>query len=88
VSGIALVKGEQRQGRINRIGQTEDADVHDLVTDTALDRRARKRLEHKYALGDIFQSKTEGLDDTGLAHYIAQHRATRKRRPPLAHVAA
>ena len=81
MSGTALVRGEQRQGRIDRIGQTGDVDVHDLVTDTKLEERARKRLETKYALGDIFQSSTEGLDDAGLAHYIAQHRAKKPKRP-------
>jgi len=66
---------EQRNGRIHRIGQNDDVTIHDLVSDTQFEARQRKRLKTKYAMGDIFQSPTEALDDTGLAHFIASARA-------------
>lgn len=65
----------QRQGRINRIGQTEDIDLVDLVADHPSERRNRERLETKYGLRSIMTSPMEGLDDTGIAGYLAQARA-------------
>lgn len=60
----------QRQGRINRIGQKNPVELIDLIADHELDRRARKRLATKYNLRELLTSPLEGIDDTGLAHYL------------------
>jgi superfamily II DNA/RNA helicase len=65
----------QRQGRINRVGQTEDVELIDLVANHPAERRARKRLADKYELRDIMTSPLEGLDDSGLAGYLQRARA-------------
>jgi hypothetical protein len=56
--------------------------VRDYVTDTPYERRARRRLERKQALADVFQSPSELLDDTGLAAEIQAARAARRDRAP------
>lgn len=68
---------EQRTARIDRLGQKQAITVHNLMADHPLEQRARQRLGRKYELGSIFQSPTEALDDTGLAHAITQARARR-----------
>lgn len=68
----------QRQGRINRVGQTEDVELADLVANHPAERRARKRLTDKYGLRSIMTSPLEGLDETGIAGYLHQIRAGRQ----------
>jgi superfamily II DNA or RNA helicase len=65
----------QRNGRIHRIGQTEDVELLDLVADHSSERRARARLETKYGLRDIMTSPLDGLDDSGIAGYLNQAKA-------------
>ncbi|WP_431860168.1 helicase-related protein [Azospirillum sp.] len=65
----------QRNGRIDRIGQTEDVELLDLVADHPAERRARKRLADKYELRDIMTSPLEGLDDRGIAGYLHRVKA-------------
>lgn len=65
----------QRQGRIHRIGQTEDVELIDLVADHPAEQRARKRLADKYELRQIMTDPLEGLDDSGLARHLARVRA-------------
>lgn len=60
----------QRNGRINRIGQTHDVELIDLVANHPDETRARKRLATKYALRDALTTPMEGLDDTGLALFL------------------
>lgn len=72
VSQTAMVHA-QRNGRVHRMGQTEDVELIDLVANHKAERTARKRLETKYELRDIMTSSLEGLDDTGVAGYL--HRA-------------
>jgi hypothetical protein len=67
----------QRNGRINRIGQTNDVDLIDLVTDHPEEARNRDRLTRKYALRDMMTTPMESLDDTGLAHFIRQRQIAR-----------
>jgi hypothetical protein len=64
----------QRNGRINRVGQANDVDLIDLVSDHPAEARARERLTNKYALRDALTTPMEGLDDTGLAYFIRQRR--------------
>lgn len=64
----------QRNGRIHRIGQTEDVELIDLVANHPSERRNRERLETKYGLRDVMTSPLEGLDDRGLAGYLKQAR--------------
>lgn len=65
----------QRGARIHRMGQTEDVELMDLVADHPTERRARKRLENKYDLRSIMTSPLEGLDETGVASYLAKVKA-------------
>lgn len=60
----------QRAGRIHRIGQNKDIELIDLIADHEMERRARKRLATKYNLRELLTSPLEGIDDTGLAHYL------------------
>lgn len=62
----------QRQGRIARIGQQNDVDLVDLVSDHPSEVRRRKRIATKYDLRDLLTSPLDGLDDTGLAYHLAQ----------------
>ncbi|HVM98309.1 MAG TPA: DEAD/DEAH box helicase, partial [Candidatus Acidoferrales bacterium] len=73
---------EQRNGRINRVGQTQDVDLFDVVTPTPFEQRARNRLARKGDLRSIFTDPGEGLDDQGLAGYIGRARAQRLDNPP------
>ena len=65
----------QRKGRIYRLGQKQDVDVVDLVSNTDFERRACERLTRKYDLRKTFVDAGESMDDTGLAAYIARARA-------------
>lgn len=65
----------QRNGRIHRIGQTEDVELFDLHADHPEERMARDRLARKYGLRDIVTSPLDGLDDTGLAGMLARIRS-------------
>lgn len=62
----------QRNGRIFRTGQRNDVELIDMVADHPEERRARDRLAKKYGLRELMTSSMEGLDDTGVAHYIRQ----------------
>ena len=70
----------QRNGRINRIGQTSDVELIDLVSDHPEERRSRDRLLKKYALRDALTTPMEGLDDTGLAYYLTRRRLAQEAR--------
>lgn len=65
----------QRNGRIFRTGQKNDVELIDLVANHASERQARDRLAKKYGLRELMTSSMEGLDDTGVAHFINQKRA-------------
>lgn len=73
----AMVHG-QRNGRIHRVGQTEDVELLDLVANHPAERRARKRLADKYELRSIMTSPLDGLDDRGIAGYLQRVRAGEK----------
>ncbi len=60
----------QRAGRIDRVGQQNDIDLHDLVADHAQERKSRARLARKSALREVVTSPLDGLDDTGLAAFL------------------
>jgi hypothetical protein len=64
----------QRNGRINRIGQKNNVDLIDLVSDHPQERKARERLKTKYALRDALTTPMESLDDTGVAHFLRRRR--------------
>lgn len=61
---------EQRTARIDRLGQTEDVDVHDLLANHDYDYRAEERLRRKAVLAGIYQSKDGYLDDSGVAQTL------------------
>lgn len=65
----------QRQGRIFRTGQKNDVELIDGVADHPEVHKARERLQRKYGLRDLMTSSMEGLDDTGVAHYIKQRQS-------------
>lgn len=60
----------QRQARVHRIGQKNDVELIDLVGDHPSERKARERLAKKYSMRELMSSPLEGLDDTGLAHFL------------------
>ena len=62
----------QRNGRIARIGQKNDLELLDIVSDHPSDERNRKRIADKYELRDLLTSPLDGIDDTGLAWYLKQ----------------
>lgn len=66
----------QRQARVHRIGQQNDVELIDIVGDHASERRARARLERKYAMRNLMSSPLEKLDDSGLAYFLQQARAS------------
>ncbi|MHB0822919.1 helicase-related protein [Novacetimonas hansenii] len=68
----------QRDGRINRVGQTSDVELIDILADHPVERRNRRRLTEKYNLRDIVTSPLEGLDETGIAGYLHQARSERR----------
>jgi len=63
----------QRQGRIFRTGQKNDVELIDGVADHPEVHKARERLSKKYGLRELMTSSMEGLDDTGIAHFL-KHR--------------
>ena len=65
----------QRRGRIDRIGQKNAIELHDLIGDHASERKARDRLAAKYGLRDVMTSPMEGLDDHGIAGFLSRVRA-------------
>jgi len=68
----------QRQGRIFRTGQANDVELIDGVADHPEVHRARERLRTKYGLRELMASSMEGLDDTGVAHFIKQRQVAQQ----------
>lgn len=62
----------QRRGRIHRIGQKNNVELIDLVSEHESERRARRRLANKYDLRDLLTSPLDGLDDSGIAFHLKQ----------------
>lgn len=60
----------QRNGRIHRLGQKNNVELIDMMTNHPTEIAARKRLAEKYELREVMTSPYEGLDDTGLAHFL------------------
>lgn len=71
----------QRNGRIFRTGQKNDVELIDGVADHPEVHRARERLQKKYGLRELMTSPMEGLDDTGVAHYIKKRQAVENDAP-------
>ena len=76
---------EQRNARIDRLGQTRHINLHHLITDADHDQDNYERLERKRTLGSILQGEHESLDDTGISKYL---NLAREGRPPAAPEAA
>jgi superfamily II DNA or RNA helicase len=68
----------QRAGRVNRIGQENNVDLIDLVSDHPEEQKRRDRLVKKNALRDLMTTPMEGLDDTGVAYWLTQRRIARE----------
>jgi len=66
---------QQRTARIDRLGQTQDVEVVNMLADHAWDKKARERVTRKAALAEIFQSKEGYLDDSGIAEDLRALRA-------------
>lgn len=62
----------QRAARIHRLGQKNAVELIDLVGDHKEERKARDRLMKKYDLKNMMASPLDGLDDSGVAHFIKQ----------------
>ncbi len=69
---------EQRNARIDRLGQDEAVELHHLQTDTPYDRDNVRRLNRKRELGEILQGEFRSMEDTGLAAYLNRARAERR----------
>jgi Helicase conserved C-terminal domain/SNF2-related domain len=65
---------EQRSARIHRFGQDQDTDVITPQLDVPEEAIAWGRVQRKAGLGQIFQSRADLLDDSGLAGAIEQGR--------------
>jgi len=68
----------QRNGRINRVGQTNDVELMDLVSDHPEEKARRDRLTRKYALREALTTPMESLDDSGVAYYLRQRAIARE----------
>lgn len=68
----------QRQGRIFRTGQKNDVELIDGVPRHPEAYRARDRLRKKYGLRELMSTPMEGLDDTGVAHFLKQRDVQRQ----------
>ena len=66
---------EQRAARIDRLGQTEDVDVVNLLCDHPWERKACERVGRKKMLADIYQSQDGNYDDSGLAQSLRDLRS-------------
>jgi hypothetical protein len=66
---------EQRTARIDRLGQTSDVEVVNMLADHEWDRKARARVAQKKMLADIYQSKDGNYDDAGLAQTLRDLRS-------------
>ena len=71
----------QRNGRIFRTGQKNNVELIDGVADHPEVHKARERLQKKYGLRELMTSPMEGLDDTGVAHYIKQRQVAENDSP-------
>lgn len=60
----------QRNARIDRLGQKNDIELIDMQIDHPSETRARERLLKKYDLREFMLDPMDGLDDTGLAHFL------------------
>lgn len=67
---MTQMKLEQRNARIDRIGQTRAIELHHAISDSDYDRDSFKRIQKKHLLGQVFQGSHESLDDTGLSRDI------------------
>lgn len=65
----------QRAGRVDRVGQKNAVELMNLVSDHPDERRALDRLARKFELREALTTPMEGLDDTGLAGYLARVKA-------------
>jgi len=75
----------QRRGRIDRLGQKNDVELVDLVSDHATERKNRRRLTNKYQLREVLTSPLEGLDDTGFAGYLQKSKLKKEGNDGTAH---
>lgn len=62
----------QRKARIDRIGQKNNVELIDLRANHPSESRAADRLAKKHDLREFMLDPLEGLDDTGLAHFLRQ----------------
>lgn len=67
----------QRQARINRIGQTDNVEIRHLLADHPWEKQNTERVKRKDTLGAVFQSPEGFLDDSGLAGTLREIRARR-----------
>lgn len=60
----------QRNGRINRTGQTSDVELADIIRQHPAEKRRRDRLARKYQLRELTTTPMESLDDTGVGYFL------------------
>jgi hypothetical protein len=70
---------DQRSARIHRLGQIADTDIHTMMLDTPEEKVAMARMSRKGEMGEVLQSRSEVMDDTGLAGEIERMRLGERR---------
>lgn len=60
----------QRNARIDRLGQKNDIELIDARANHPSETKAADRLAKKYDLREFMLDPLEGMDDTGLAHFL------------------
>lgn len=71
---------EQRSARAVRLSTKHPVTIYSLVSNTPYEARRTERVAGKGALGDVTQNPADVLDDTSLAKYIVESRATTSRK--------
>lgn len=71
IPDTAKVHG-QRNARIDRLGQKGPIELMDMQLNHPAEERSRKRLRDKYDLREFMLDPMDGVDDTGLAHFLRQ----------------
>lgn len=74
---MTAMEMNQRQARINRIGQTDNVEIRHLLANHPWEKQNTDRVKRKDTLGAIFQAPEGFLDDSGLAGTLREIRARR-----------
>lgn len=74
---------EQRNARIDRLGQEKAIELHHLATNSRFDRINIDRLRRKEELGSILQGAFKNMDDYGVGALLRRAHEERKNNTPM-----